>query len=288
MSEQKAEYSAGRQNTTARAIAEKAIIYRPSLKKMTGSTNGSILLQQIMYRWYANGEKPFYKFLQPCEHDLYREGDSWSEEIGFSYSELQTALDKFATKITRGESKTKAEKESAVIYWTDADRITWWQFNPDTFDLLYNSEKSNYLESDNPRNTLIGINTETTTKSKPRSSKLPAGSDPAFMMAAGMTSSDIAAANEQANAEKELLDLYESEMGYGVLDWYGKDLERLRKFLVKQTAQAIRDFAAWSKRPYSTFDPPKARLKPDLVPDMWPQAVKQEREQPQEENNGYL
>lgn len=110
--------------------------------------------------------------------------------------------------------------------------------------------------------------------------ELPKSMD--WLLASGASAEEMAAQNEQANAEKTLLDLYESEMKYGALDWHGKDLDRLRRFLVKQTPQAIRDFAAWSKRPYSTFDPSKARLKPDMVIDLWTQAVKPAMQEPQE------
>lgn len=145
-------------NIISRIVAEKQIVYRPSLKAVTGSTNGAILLQQISYWWYVSGEKPFYKFLQSCQNALYKDGDSWVEELEFSYSEIQAALEKFALKIVSGTKKSEAIENYPVIYWTDSNRTTWWQFNPDTFERLYseaiqlkanspkpNSGKVNYL-----------------------------------------------------------------------------------------------------------------------------------------------
>lgn len=168
MSEEKGFYSAGGTSEISKAIAERTIAYRPSLKSVTKSTNGAILIQQIAWYWYSNKERPFYKFIQPCEHSNYREGDSWCEELNFTYSEFTTALAKFAAKVEGGMKKTELEKQYAVIYWTDADRVTWWQFNHKPFEKLYkvellgNSENSNYLENEEKSNYFNSINTQNT------------------------------------------------------------------------------------------------------------------------------
>lgn len=168
MSEERGFYSAGQNMNLARAIAERTIAYRPSLKNIAGSTNGAIILQQIAWFWYSNKEKPFYKFIQRCDHIDYRDGDSWCEELNFSYSEFTTAVAKFAFKIEAGFKKSEAEKQFIVIFWTDSDRKTWWQFNPKTFEQLYkvellgNSENSNYLDNSNISNYFNGIKAKKT------------------------------------------------------------------------------------------------------------------------------
>lgn len=174
MSVEKGFYSAGNSPSISRAIAERTIAYRPSLKGIAKSTNGAILIQQIAWHWYNNGERPFYKFIQPCEHADYRQGDSWCEELNFTYSEFTTAIGKFATKVEGGMKKTELAERYAVIYWTDADRITWWQFNEKAFENLYrvellgNSEMSNYLENSTSSNYFNGIKAKNTKEFKPK------------------------------------------------------------------------------------------------------------------------
>jgi hypothetical protein len=118
--------------------------------------------------------------MQRCDHPDYRDGDSWCEELHFTYSEFTTAAAKFAAKVEGGMKKTEMEKQFIVLFWTDSDRKTWWQFNPKTFERLYkvellgNSENSNYLDNSGLSNYFNSIKTKNTReerKSKNRNSK---------------------------------------------------------------------------------------------------------------------
>lgn len=78
---------------------------------------------------------------------------------------------------------------------------------------------------------------------------------------------------EMVKHRDEIANLYESEMGYNPLQWWtDRKLIRLLKFLVKQTPEDIKTFAAWSKQPFSPLSPTQARKNPDLVAECWPQA----------------
>jgi hypothetical protein len=138
---------------------DRVIPYRPQFNRITGKVTASLLLQQIRYWWYKVDRRPFYKFKQPCDHELYQEGDSWCEELDFSRSVFDTALKCVAKKITRGTSKAEALKHHAVIYWTDSNRLTWYQVNEKLLGayvyLAYNEPelldkvgKSLYLDDD--------------------------------------------------------------------------------------------------------------------------------------------
>lgn len=181
----------------AYASERKAIAYRPEFAKMTGSVLGAILLQQILFRFdHGNCEK-FYKFSQPCKHKLYKEGDSWIEELGFSRTELANALKKIGTKSKKGTNKAelmaveKPEfddkgylKNSAqlVVYWTDKSRVTWYWLNT---ALLGNAVNMNYLDKSGKLNYLLNQDSSITyekqetcitsipeiTKDKPESKK---------------------------------------------------------------------------------------------------------------------
>jgi len=145
--------------TPSKIIAERQIPYRPRYTELTGRVTASILLQQMIYYWYnCSGEKPFYKFRAPCEHDRYVEDDSWTECLGFSPAEFDTALKTIGTKITKGDSITetleKKDITSLVIYWTDSNRMTWYKLNTPLLDELLNglyqanSRKCNYHEDE--------------------------------------------------------------------------------------------------------------------------------------------
>jgi len=100
------------------------VSYRPRWNSFTGSIAATILLQQVIYRWVHHGRTPFYKFNEPCQHPAYRDGDSWSEELGFTRRELETARNKIAA-YTQGD----LDKKALVSYWRDADRKTWYALN---------------------------------------------------------------------------------------------------------------------------------------------------------------
>lgn len=141
------------------------ISYRPKLRGIADSALSGILLSRIWHWWNRKDRKAFFKFQQPCKHKLYKEGDSWTEELGFSRSEFNVALKRIGTKITKGMSKADAmrwrdenglrPKEFIVLYWTDSSRVTWYWVNEMLFrayalmavnPALGNAEILHYLE----------------------------------------------------------------------------------------------------------------------------------------------
>lgn len=59
------------------------IKYYPEFKRVFGSDKVAIIFERLEY-WSDKYSSGFWKFFEPCKHPLYREGDSWEEEIGFS------------------------------------------------------------------------------------------------------------------------------------------------------------------------------------------------------------
>lgn len=102
------------------------IPYRKEFNVITGGITASILLQQIIYRC-GHQNTPFYKFKEPCEHKLYKQGQSWKEELGFSRREFDTAIAAISTKIKKGQNL--AEINTPVVHWTSIDRVTYYQLN---------------------------------------------------------------------------------------------------------------------------------------------------------------
>jgi len=88
--------------------ADYFIKYNPALRAKCGSQNAVLLFDRLEY-WFSKKKNEFYKFIEPCDHPLCREGDTWKEELGFSKKVFRTAFDKIGI---RYKSKTEFEKES--------------------------------------------------------------------------------------------------------------------------------------------------------------------------------
>lgn len=127
---------------------QRVISYNPSWNRETGSVTATILLQQISFRFENNGDKPFYKFKEPCTHAAYKKGDSWTEELGFTRREFDTALENIGQKINK---ETPRQPDKLVWYWTNTDRLTRYELNVKAFDemleRIYVKAESAFTES---------------------------------------------------------------------------------------------------------------------------------------------
>ena len=66
-------------------------VYNTKLLPLCKTINSTILFQRILY-WCRIKKGKFFKFKMPCEHNMYKKGKSWTEEIGFSRDNINTAL----------------------------------------------------------------------------------------------------------------------------------------------------------------------------------------------------
>lgn len=122
------------------------IPYRPELRKIAGTINATILLQQMIYYCSGSKDNKFYKFRLPCTHENYRDGDSWVEKLGFSPDEFDSALSKIAFKL--GNCKNKLNKEEALVYYyTDKQRYTWYSLNTELLEKQLSSIYCEKVES---------------------------------------------------------------------------------------------------------------------------------------------
>lgn len=142
---------------------KKKVLYRPAFARMTDNVLAAILLQQVLYWWNENGSKPFYKFRNAAPKVAqYRTGDSWCEELEWSTAEFDTAIKTIGTKVTKGIGKkdllatefpsqlvsegiveyferVKTAMSRVVIYWRDANNLTWYQVNEELLGKFINS-----------------------------------------------------------------------------------------------------------------------------------------------------
>ena len=75
----------------------RTICYYPELVQKAGSINAALMMAQLEFWFKVTEGKPFYKFLEPCGHELYKDGDSWAEELGMTSSEIRSAFKRIGT-----------------------------------------------------------------------------------------------------------------------------------------------------------------------------------------------
>lgn len=94
--------------TINKAIAgiSRRIPYIPELKVYCKTTNACLLMTQLEYR-FASMPNGFYKFLAPCEHSLYKKGDSWTEELAFSATEIRNAFENIGERYSSNKKITE-------------------------------------------------------------------------------------------------------------------------------------------------------------------------------------
>lgn len=95
-------------------ITRRNIPYIKELRRSAGSVTGCILMQQLEY-WFAIKGAYFYKFLKPCDHEKYRKGDSWAEELGISDDEFRTAFSKIGITYKSKTDFQKAREENRIF-----------------------------------------------------------------------------------------------------------------------------------------------------------------------------
>jgi hypothetical protein len=157
----------------------RTIAYYPNLNQLTGSILASLLLQQIVYWWESQDQQPFYKFSAPCQHRAYRPGDSWQEELGFTRTEFETARRRLGRKIQQGDEKSALRLGSLVLYWTDRQRLTWYELNTPLLGAklqelsitgfshsISNAEKPQYKEMEDNRSSFLTKKTQRITTEK--------------------------------------------------------------------------------------------------------------------------
>lgn len=116
--------------------------YIKELRVLSGSVTASILMQQLDY-WFEKKPGGFYKFLEPCENnELYKTGDSWTEELGFSKYEFKSAFEKIGVAYKSKNEFKKAMKKGdpfqGKFYCCYVDKmkyITVYYRNHDLLDL---------------------------------------------------------------------------------------------------------------------------------------------------------
>ena len=140
----------------ALAIGLKAKLYFKEFNKITGSVHCSLFLGQLIYWADKNDYKPFYKFRQPCQHELYKEGDSWAEELDFEIRMIDKCV---KTLKELGILETKTTIQRVTFYELKIEKLN---------DILSNNaiyeNSENAILLHNTKNTNSKTTTNTTNK----------------------------------------------------------------------------------------------------------------------------
>lgn len=100
------------------------IKFYPEIKSSIGCEKATLILGRFEY-WFTKYKNGFYKFIEPCNHPLYRTGDSWAEEIGFSRKVFSKAFDLIGIRYkSKSEFKNSRDKFQGKLYASYHDRKT--------------------------------------------------------------------------------------------------------------------------------------------------------------------
>ncbi len=100
------------------------IKFYPGIKSSIGCEKATLILGRLEY-WFEKYKNGFYKFVEPCHHPLYREGDSWHEEIGFSRKIFAKAFDLVGVRYKSKSAFMKAgDRFKGKLYASYHDRKT--------------------------------------------------------------------------------------------------------------------------------------------------------------------
>lgn len=118
-------------------LTRNTIPYVKELHPIAGGVLGCLAMQQLDY-WFEGHPEGYYKFLMPSDHPAYKDGDSWTEELGMSVDEFRTAFDKIGLRYKSKSEFDKAEdKFRGKFYCSYVDRrsnLTYYFRNHDLVD----------------------------------------------------------------------------------------------------------------------------------------------------------
>ena len=118
-------------------LTRNTIPYVKELHPIAGGVLGCLVMQQLDY-WFEGHPGGFYKFLEPSDHTAYKDGDSWTEELGMSRHEFRTAFDKIGIRYkSKSEFDQALDKFQGLFYCSYVDRrsnLTYYFRNHDLVD----------------------------------------------------------------------------------------------------------------------------------------------------------
>ena len=98
--------------------------FDPRINQLTGCHRATLILSTLEY-WFQKKPNGFYKFIETCPHRLYKEGDSWTEELDCDRKSFASSFDKIAVRYKSRRTYEDAEdKFQEKMYASFYDRNT--------------------------------------------------------------------------------------------------------------------------------------------------------------------
>jgi len=112
----------------------KTIHYYPELREYVGSIN-AVLIVSYLEACFEEKGRSFYKFMEPCGHGYYKEGESWSEVLHMTGTEFRTAFKHIGTvyksKREYNRSEDKFQGKMYLSYYDRISKMTYYMRNDD-------------------------------------------------------------------------------------------------------------------------------------------------------------
>lgn len=212
------------------------VAYYPALRRITGSTNATILLCQFVY-WRGKESDP--------EGWLYKESDEIETETGLSYGEQKTAR------------RNLIEAGLLEEHYARLDHQMKFRLLLDTINDKWGNDESHIPESGKPEfgneQKPLSLNesettTETTSDIKPTLSFDEESADPAWSMLSGKPITEKALAKQQSRIDFEnMIDKQLTRLGLNFSQFVEDDKSRFRKFIAaeREKGRELSAFVDW-------------------------------------------
>jgi hypothetical protein len=98
------------------------IKFTPEINKIIGCPRATLIFG-FLEHWSTKMSEGFYKFIEPCNHPLYRKGDSWTEELNCDSKSFAKSFQKIGVRYrSRSEFEKAQDKFQGKLYLSYYDR----------------------------------------------------------------------------------------------------------------------------------------------------------------------
>lgn len=115
------------------------VAYDLEVAQQLKNRTAASLLNKLLY-WFEKYQDGFYKFMEPCNHKLYRQGDSWTEEMGMARRTFTRAFDligvRYKSKALFQAQEDPFQGKLFASYVDNDTNQTFYLKNPQALDLL--------------------------------------------------------------------------------------------------------------------------------------------------------
>lgn len=129
----------------------KVIHYYPELREYVGSINAVLIASHLEDCFKEKGKK-FCKFLEPCGHGYYKEGESWIEVLHMTGTEFRTAFKHigvvYKSKREYNCSQDKFQGKMYLSYYDRISKLTYYMRNDELVERVFSEQNKDENKED--------------------------------------------------------------------------------------------------------------------------------------------